>query len=97
MATHTLIVVSELGMAILRYTKVKQGSVMQAAMGQRLFFNPHREAAIPPIIPPTVRKITPIVPYTKPTLSVLNPNPPLARVSSKKGLTILSKNASGKR
>ena len=47
---------------ILMYTYAAQGRARKAAIGQRDFFRPHLEAAIPPIIPPTVRAVTPIVP-----------------------------------
>ena len=35
---------------------------MLAAMGHKAFFSPQREAAMPPMMPPTVSAMTPMVP-----------------------------------
>ena len=45
-----------------RKTKDRHGRVRARAIGHRDFFNPQRDAAIPPRIPPAVSEATPIVP-----------------------------------
>ena len=62
MANAIDIATSDVGSAILRYTNVKQGSVMQAAIHHIDFFKPTFDANQPPRIPPIVRKRIPIVP-----------------------------------
>ena len=70
---------------------------MQAAIGQSDFFNPHLDAAIPPIIPPMVNANTPMVPYTIPTVDVDSASPPFAADERRNGFTILRRKASGRR
>ena len=70
---------------------------MQAAIGHNDFFSPHLDAAIPPMMPPTVRAATPMVPYTSQAVDVDNARPPYSAEESGDGFTILSKHASVRR
>ena len=70
---------------------------MHPAIHQMDFFKPMRDANNPPRIPPRVRNMTPMVPYTIPTSAVDSSRPPDSLEATRKGIHILMRNASGRR
>ena len=68
---------------------------MAITMGQSHFFNPSREARMPPKMPPIVSPITPTVPCTSPYSWGESPSPPAEGESTRNSDDTLASSPSG--